>query len=141
MAEVRQAFDFCFLDAPAGVGALFHLAAAVSDEALVVCCSDPASLRDGARTAELLTAYPQLETRLIVNRIRRRIFRRTRVTVDDIMDTVGLPLLGIVPEDEAVPLAAAAGAPLALYTGKGASLACLHMARRLLGIRQPFVRL
>ena len=54
---------------------------------------------------------------------------------------VGLPLLGIVPEDEAVPLAAAAGAPLALYTGKGASLACLHMARRLLGIRQPFVRL
>ena len=101
----------------------------------------PASLRDGARTAELLTAYPQVETRLIVNRIRRRIFRRTRVTVDDIMDTVGLPLLGIVPEDEAVPLAAAAGAPLALYTGKGASLACLHMARRLLGIRQPFVRL
>ena len=54
---------------------------------------------------------------------------------------MGLPLLGIVPEDEAVPLAAAAGAPLALYTGKGASLACLHMARRLLGIRQPFVRL
>ena len=141
MAEVRQAFDFCFLDAPAGVGALFHLAAAVSDEALVVCCSDPAALRDGARTAELLTACPQVETRLIVNRIRRRIFRRTRVTVDDIMDTVGLPLLGIVPEDEAVPLAAAAGAPLALYTGKGASLACLHMARRLLGIRQPFVRL
>lgn len=141
MEEVRRAFDFCFLDAPAGVGTGFHLAAAAADQALVVCCSDPASLRDGARTAELLTAYPQVETRLIVNRIRRRIFRRTRVTVDDIMDTVGLPLLGIVPEDETVPLAAAAGKPLALYSSKGASLACLHMARRLLGIRQPFVRL
>ena len=107
----------------------------------MICSGDAGVYGMSGLMYEIGTAYPQVETRLIVNRIRRRIFRRTRVTVDDIMDTVGLPLLGIVPEDEAVPLAAAAGAPLALYAGKGASLACLHMARRLLGIRQPFVRL
>ena len=49
--------------------------------------------------------------------------------------------MGIVPEDEAVPLAAALGQPLTCYSRKGAALACRHMALRLLGVRQPFVRI
>lgn len=141
LTEVRARFDFCLLDAPAGVGAGFRLAAQCADQALVVTGSDPASLRDGARTAELLERFSKAEPRLVVNRIRRRFFRRTHATVDDIMDAVGLPLLGLVPEDEAVPLAAAAGAPLLRYASRGAALACRHIARRLLGIRQPFVRI
>ncbi len=48
-------------------------------------------------------------------------------TIDDVMDGVGLPLLGIVPEDSSVTLAAAAGTALALYTGKGAARACLNI--------------
>lgn len=141
LQEARAAYDFCILDAPAGVGTGFALAARDADQALVVCCGDPASLRDGARTAELLDRFGLTQVHLVVNRIRRRFFRRTRATVDDIMDAVGLPLLGIVPEDEAVPLAAALGQPLVRYSRKGAALACLHMARRLLGVRQPFVRI
>lgn len=141
LTEVRARFDFCLLDAPAGVGAGFRLAAQFADQALVVTGSDPASLRDGARTAELLERFSKAEPRLVVNRIRRRFFRRTHATVDDIMDAVGLPLLGLVPEDETVPLAAAAGAPLLRYASRGAALACRHIARRLLGIRQPFVRI
>lgn len=141
LQEARAAFDFVLLDAPAGVGAGFRLAVQCADQALVVTGSDPASLRDGARTAELLERLSQAAPRLVVNRIRRRFFRRTHATVDDIMDAVGLPLLGLVPEDEAVPLAAAAGEPLLSYASRGAALACRHIARRLLGIRQPFVRI
>ena len=141
LEEIRQEFDFCLLDAPAGVGAGFALCAAPADLVLVVTYSDPASLRDGARTAQLLESLSAAPAKLIVNRIKRRIFRRTSLTVDDIMDTVGLPLLGLVPEDEAVVLAAAAGVPLACYSHKGAALACRHIAFRLMGVRQPFVRL
>lgn len=141
LTEVRRTYDFCLLDAPAGIGPGFALAARSADQALVVCCGDPASLRDGARTAQLLEQFGLQEIRLVVNRIRRRFFRRTRATVDDIMDAVGLPLLGIVPEDEAVPLAAALGQPLTRYSRRGAALACRHMALRLLGVRQPFVRI
>ena len=53
---------------------------------------------------------------------------------------VGLPLLGIVPEDSSVTLAAAAGTALALYTGKGAARACLNIARRLCGRKMPLLR-
>ena len=55
-------------------------------------------------------------------------------------DGVGLPLLGIVPEDSSVTLAAAAGTALALYTGKGAARACLNIARRLCGRKMPLLR-
>jgi len=109
LQQARQQFDWCVIDAPAGVGAGFRLAASFADWALVVATADPASLRDAARAADLaeLAGVPALH--LIVNRVSPRIYRRMHATIDDVMDGVGLPLLGIVPEDAGVTLAAAAG--------------------------------
>lgn len=139
--DVRQAYDWCLIDAPAGVGPGFRLAASHADLAMVVTGGDPAALRDGARTAMALEQVSRAEAKLVVNRIRRRYFRRTKATVDDCMDAVGLPLLGIVPEDETVVFAAAAGQPLILASQKGASLACRHIAKRLQGFRQPLLHI
>ena len=55
------------------------------------------------------------------------------ITVDDIMDQSGLPLLGLVPEDESVPLAAAFRKPLLSYEKKGAAAACKRIAKRIQG--------
>ena len=57
------------------------------------------------------------------------------------MDEIGLPLLGIIPEDDRVVLAAAANLPLILYTDRGAALGCLHVARRLEGRKVPLLRI
>ena len=59
------------------------------------------------------------------------------ITVDDIMDRAGLPLLGIVPEDPNVTLAAAFCKPLLKHTKKGAAAACKRIARRIQGISEP----
>ena len=59
------------------------------------------------------------------------------LTVDDIMDEAGLPLLGVVPEDSDVMLAAAAGEALILTTDGGAAEACLRISRRLPGGQSP----
>lgn len=141
LQQVRAEFDWCLIDAPAGVGAGFRLAVQSADLAMVVTGGDPAALRDGARTAQAMEELSPAEARIVVNRIRRRFFQRTRSTVDDCMDTIGLPLLGIVPEDEHVALAAARGLPLYQLTQKGAALACRHIALRLLGVRQPLLNL
>ena len=61
------------------------------------------------------------------------------LTVDDIMDQAGLPLLGIVPEDPNVVLAAAFRQPLLGYTTKGAAAACKRIAKRLQGLRVPIL--
>ncbi len=140
--EARKVYDWIFIDAPAGVGAGFRLAVQGADLVMVVANSDPASLRDGARAAELLESVSRAEPRLVVNRIRRQFFKKTRFTVDDCMDTVGLPLLGIVPEDEAVALSAARGQLLTRSTArKGAAVACRHMAARLMGRKEPLLKL
>lgn len=139
LRAARERFDFILLDAAAGIGKSFRLAADNADYAIVVSGADPASLRDAARTAELLP--DGLEARLAVNRIGSRLFSQLRSTVDDVMDAVGLPLLGIVPDDGDVTLAAAAGMPLIVYTGQGAARACLNMARRLCGRKMPLMHL
>ena len=59
------------------------------------------------------------------------------LTVDDILDKTGLPLLGIVPEDSAVVLAAACSKPLLRYTGQGAAAACMRIGKRLRGQAVP----
>lgn len=142
LTQARETYDWCLIDAPAGVGAGFRLAVRWADYAMVVSGSDPAALRDGARAAQTLEGISKAEPKLVVNRIQRRFFRKTRFTVDDCMDSVGLPLLGIVPEDEAVALSAAKGQPLLNFTSKkGAAVACRHIARRLLGEKQPLLNL
>lgn len=141
LEEARRTYDWCFIDAPAGVGAGFRLAVRHADLAMVVSGGDPAALRDGARAAQALAEISDAEAKLVVNRIRRRFFRRTRSTIDDCMDAVGLPLLGIVPEDEAVSLSAAKGQLLIHGSKKGAALACRHIACRLLGVKQPLLNL
>ena len=57
------------------------------------------------------------------------------------MDIAGLPLLGVVPEDPTVTVAAFSGEPMVLATYKGASPAYLNIAKRLLGQRAPLLRI
>lgn len=139
--EARETYDWVLIDAPAGIGPGFRLAAMFADRALVVALNDPASLRDAAQAAQLLAAMGLETMHLAVNRVTRRLFSRSGVTVDDMIDQISLPLIGLVPEDDDVPLAAAAGMALVLYTGKGASPACLRIARRLDGRPEPLKRL
>ena len=101
-AMLRQAkgkFDWILLDAPAGLGRGFQLATAFADEAIVVTLADPASQRDAARATELLLARREIPVRMAVNRVSPKLFTKMQSTVDDVMDLVGLPLLGLVPED------------------------------------------
>lgn len=135
LAQCRESFDWCLIDAPAGVGAGFRLACLAADEAIVVTGADAATMRDGSRAAQLLPEG--LFARVLVNRVSRTMYRRMQKTVDDVMDAVGLPLLGIVPEDESVQLSASNGLPLVLESDKGASAACLRIARRLKGLKTP----
>ena len=137
--EAKEYFDFVFMDSPAGLGDGFQLAVSAADRAIVVSGVDPAALRDAQRTVAELHALPQLH--LVMNRVQPKLIARLRTSIDSAMDTAGLPLLGVVPEDPAVTLATAAGVPLVLSTYKGAAPACLNIAKRLLGQRVPLLRI
>ena len=132
--SAREKFDYIFLDAPAGVDAGFRLAASRADRVLLVTGSDPAAVRDAGRTGQVLELMGKENVRLIVNRINPKLVSTMDLTVDDVMDNAGLPLIGIVPEDANVVLAAAFGKPLLQYTKKGAAAACRRIAKRIQGL-------
>ena len=138
LLQARKDFDYIFLDAPAGVDAGFRLAAKFADSFLVVTGAGPAAVRDAARVSDLLELMGKKNIRLIVNRVDRDMLDTTRVTVDDVMDSAGLPLMGIVLEDPNVVLAAAFGKPLLLYARRcPAARAYRKIANRLQGFHDP----
>ena len=99
----------------------------------------PVKNRDAARAADVLEQMGKTNIRLIVNRISKKMASAMGLTVDDVMDRAGLPLLGIVPEDQNVVLAAAFRQPLLGYTSKGAAAACRRIAKRLQGMTVPIL--
>ncbi len=137
LRRARSCFDYIFLDAPAGIDAGFHLAAGYADRALVVTGPDPAAIRDANRAGALLELMGKDNVRIIVNRVNKKLAAAMGITIDDVMDEIGLPLAGVVPEDANVTLAAACHRPLLLYTRRGAAAACKRIARRIQGISTP----
>lgn len=137
--DASEYFDFVLMDSPAGLGEGFQLAMSAADRVIVVSSVDPAALRDAQRTVAELHELTQLH--LVMNRVQPRLITKLRTSIDSAMDTAGLPLLGVVPEDPSVTLATAAGIPLILATYKGAAPAYLNIAKRLLGQRVPLLRI
>ena len=137
--EARECFDYVLMDCPAGLSGGFQLAMSAADRAIVVSAVDPAALRDAQRAVAELHALPQLH--LVMNRVQPKLIRTLRTSIDNAMDTAGLPLLGVVPEDETVTMSAAAGVPLVLTTYKGAAPAYLNISKRILGQRVPLMRI
>ena len=138
VAMAKEQFDFVLMDCPAGLGEGFRLAVAAADRGVVVSTTDPSALRDAQRTVMALT--PQMETlHLVMNRVQPKMIRKLRTNIDEAMNTAGLPLLGVVPEDPQVTLAAGTGRPLILTTRKGAAVAYLNIAKRLMGQQVPLM--
>ena len=139
--EVRKRFDYCLLDAPAGLGSGFELATCAADRCVVVTCTDASSLRDAQHTVMELNRFPTGSLHLVVNRVRKKMLRSMHATIDDAIDKAGLPLLGVVPEDDALPLSLNRGVPLLLADGQLAAAAYRNIAKRIQGVRVPLLRI
>jgi len=138
LRKARMEFDYIFLDAPAGVDAGFRLVSQAADRFLLVTGSGPAAVRDASRVGDILELMGKKSVRLIVNRVDKALLGTVRVTIDDVMDTAGLPLCGIVPEDSSVTLAASFSKPLLKYANRSpAAKAFRRIAQRIQGFHQP----
>ena len=124
LRSARREFDYILLDAPQ-----FPLA----DRWILVTRPDPAAIRGARRKADLLEVGGAANVRLVVNAIDKKQMAALKLTVDDVMDGVGLPLLGVVPADPEMTLSCAAGQPL--RSKKAAGAATERIAKRIQGIQ------
>ena len=137
--SLTKDFDYCLLDCPGGLNTASHWAP-WADLALVVATTDPCSQRDAARAAQVLAEHGLEKARLLINRVSRRFLRSTEATLDDTIDSVGLQLIGYVPEDQSVAFALASGKPLLSLSRRGAAAAYRRIAKRLDGQTVPLRR-
>lgn len=132
-------YDQVIIDCPAGLGRGFDTAVEAADRALVVSTPDMVCARDAQILAHLLEEK-RLRTHLIINRLRpAKVMDGSMPDVDEIIDTAGIQLLGIIPEDEEVAVANANGRPLPAACN--AAICFANIARRFLGDSVPLARL
>lgn len=138
----NQGFEYVIIDSPAGLGDEIKLFACISTQAIVVTMPDTASVRGAERVARLLEQENIMRIRIVVNRVRPSLIRQGIMgNIDDIMDEVGIPLLGVVPEDENVISYGSNGKCLIKHKKGGASTAFYNIAQRIDGVRLPIMRI
>ncbi|WP_457629583.1 septum site-determining protein MinD [Oceanithermus sp.] len=135
-----EGFDRVLIDSPAGIERGFQTAAAPAEGALVVVNPEVSSVRDADRIIGMLEAQGVSENRLIVNRLRPKMVKRgDMLGVDDVQEILGLPLIGIVPEDEAILVSTNVGEPIVIRKERtAAGEEFRNIARRIRGEDVPF---
>lgn len=137
--QFSEFYDEIIIDCPAGVGRGFLTAIAAADRALVVTTPDMVCARDAQIVARMLDERG-IPAHLIVNRLRPRpILKGKMPDIDEVIDTAGVQLIGVLPEDEMVAIANAYGKPLP--TESYAAECFANVAGRYLGNAVPLANL
>ena len=101
--QLDQNFDYILIDCPAGVEAGFHRAVFPASEAIIVVTPHLSSIRDADKVIALLNDYNIGYKGLVINRMRGdMLLNGELMDIESIVKALGLPLLGVIPEDDAI---------------------------------------
>src|SRR4051794_12391685 len=142
IADLRGRFDWVICDSPAGIERGAILAMRYADEAVIVTNPEVSSVRDSDRIIGMLDSRTvraergeQVRKHVLITRYdAARASRGEMLSIDDILDILATPLLGIIPESQEVLRASNVGSPVTLNNPISApALAYVDAARRLGG--------
>jgi septum site-determining protein MinD len=142
IAELREKFDWVVCDSPAGIEKGATLAMHHADAAIVVTNPEVSSVRDSDRIIGLLDSKTlkaergeKMDKHLLLTRYdSARAMRGEMLKVDDVLEILSIPLLGIIPESEEVLRASNLGSPVTLSSRNSpAARAYFDAVRRLQG--------
>ncbi len=137
--QLREEFDYILLDCPAGIEQGFKNAIAGADRALVVTTPEVSAVRDADRIIGLLEANDIRRTHLIVNRLRIDMVKNgDMMSSDDVVEILAVDLIGIVPDDEQIVIAANNGEPL-VGSDTMAGKAYMNVSKRVMGEEVDFM--
>jgi septum site-determining protein MinD len=141
----EMGFDYIFCDSPAGIEKGAQMAMYYADEAIVVTNPEVSSVRDSDRVLGLLDAKTRkaelgvpMKSHLLVTRYAAdRAVRGEMLKVEDIIELLGIPFIGAIPESKSVLNNSNQGSPVVLDKESDAALAYMDAIKRLLGEQQP----
>ena len=142
LKELRDEFDYIICDSPAGIERGAHLAMYFADEAVVVTNPEVSSVRDSDRVLGLLSSKTRraekgedpVKPHLLLTRYDpARVDKGDMMKVDDILEILAIPLLGIIPESPTVLKASNLGMPVVMDEKSNAGKAYADAVSRLMG--------
>lgn len=140
--ELRNDTDFVLIDSPAGIERGFRNAIAPADRVLVVTNPEISAVRDADRVVGILEAEEKRSTALIINRLNPSLVKQhDMLSAADVLDLLGIQLIGIVPEDEGVIVSSNRGVPVVQDPKSRAGQAFRNIAKRIKGENVPFMDL
>lgn len=112
--ELKRVFDYIIIDAPAGAGQEFLLAASPADKAVLVTIPEYAAIRDSEPINALLKKAGIVERSVIVNMILPNLHNTNLVpNPEEIAESLRLPVIGLIPYDQNIHISANIGIPIA----------------------------
>jgi septum site-determining protein MinD len=142
IADLRERFDWVICDSPAGIERGAILAMRYADSAVIVTNPEVSSVRDSDRIIGMLDSKTQkaengerIDKHLLITRYdAARAARGEMLSIEDVLEILSTPLLGIVPESDEVLRASNVGSPVTLANaGSAPARAYLDAAKRLRG--------
>src|SRR6516165_6077597 len=142
IAELRTRFDWVICDSPAGIERGATLAMRYADEAVIVTNPEVSSVRDSDRIIGMLDSKTvkaergeRVKKHILITRFDTgRAARGEMLAVDDVLEILATPLLGIIPESQDILKASNVGSPVVLNSPtSSAAKAYADATRRLLG--------
>lgn len=130
-------YEYVLIDAPAGVGEGFRDVLYCAQRCIVVSTPDLTAVRDAGKTAAIIAGLRPIRTELVINKVRKQMIRKGYLqNIDQVMDSVSLPLLGLIPHDEEVVISYNGGGSL-LQRRSVTAEAFKNIAGRLEGMDIP----
>jgi septum site-determining protein MinD len=143
LEELRQMkFDYVVCDSPAGIEKGAQMAMYFADEAIVVANPEVSSVRDADRVIGLLAAKTKrselggqpIKAHLLLTRYSpAQVKKGEMLSVEDVLELLGIPLLGVIPESKVVLLSSNKGTPAILDETTEVAQAYLDVVYRFLG--------
>ncbi len=146
LEELSEDFDYVICDSPAGIEKGAYLAMYYADDAVVVSNPEVSSVRDADRMLGILASKsrraeldeePIKEHLLLTRYSPRRVEKGEMLSVDDVLDILALPLLGVIPESQSVLTASNEGVPVVMDDKSDAGQAYRDAVSRYLGEELP----
>ncbi len=140
--ELREDFDYVICDSPAGIERGAQMALYFADEAVVVTNPEVSSVRDSDRIIGILNSKSRRAERgeepvgqhlLLTRYDPQRVEKGEMLKLEDVLEILAIPLLGVIPQDDAVLQASNVGIPVVLDQKARAGEAYKDAVARLLG--------
>lgn len=132
--ELKEEFDYVLIDSPAGIEQGFENAVIGADRAVVVVNPEITSVRDADRVIGKLDAKGLDDHAVIVNRLNYAMTKNgDMLDVSDIIETLSIKLIGVVPDDKSITVSTNKGEPIVLDDNAMAGKAFKNIARRITG--------